>query len=173
MPTKMTGCVFRIKHDDQGTIFEHWGSNAGFTSYMVGSLAQRQGLVLMTNSDNGFALMAAIARTLAHHYNWPVLKPRQLEPVTLATQQLSAYVGTFATASQPDTAMQFLHLNDTLMLITKYQPKRPLIPVGKALFFDPESSSTFEFLQGRDEAVGWVRVTEASGYNNDFPKVEH
>jgi CubicO group peptidase (beta-lactamase class C family) len=60
----------------------HGGSNAGFQCRFVAFLdGSRQGLVIMTNGDNGGRLAAAIQRTVAQAYGWPDL---QLPPTARA-----------------------------------------------------------------------------------------
>ncbi|SMF77199.1 CubicO group peptidase, beta-lactamase class C family [Allosphingosinicella indica] len=52
-------------------IITHGGSNAGFQCRFTALLdGSRQGLVVMTNGDNGGALAAAIQRTVAGAYGW-------------------------------------------------------------------------------------------------------
>lgn len=53
------------------TAITHGGSNEGFQSRFAAYLdGTRQGLVVMTNGDNGGALAAAIHHTLAQAYGW-------------------------------------------------------------------------------------------------------
>jgi CubicO group peptidase (beta-lactamase class C family) len=50
----------------------HGGSNEGFQCRFAAFLdGSRQGVVIMTNSENGGRLAAAIQRTLAQAYGWP------------------------------------------------------------------------------------------------------
>lgn len=50
----------------------HGGGNAGYRCRFVAFLdGAREGVVIMTNSDNGAALVAAIHFTLARAYGWP------------------------------------------------------------------------------------------------------
>jgi CubicO group peptidase (beta-lactamase class C family) len=67
---------------DGARFIAHTGSNEGFqcrfTAFLNGS---RQGLVVMTNGDNGGRLAAAIQRTLARAYGWPDV---QLPPTARA-----------------------------------------------------------------------------------------
>ncbi len=54
------------------TILTHGGANQGFECRFVAFLdGSRQGLVVMTNGDNGGFLAAAIQRTLGSAYGWP------------------------------------------------------------------------------------------------------
>lgn len=53
-------------------IVTHGGANEGFECRFVAFLdGSRQGLVIMTNGDNGGFLAAAIQRTLTQVYGWP------------------------------------------------------------------------------------------------------
>ncbi|ETN96236.1 serine hydrolase domain-containing protein [Zhouia amylolytica] len=59
-----TGAAFR---------FRHTGVNAGFRCYVVSFADKGRGLVIMTNSDNGFPLIHEITRAISKVYNWPAL----------------------------------------------------------------------------------------------------
>jgi CubicO group peptidase (beta-lactamase class C family) len=54
--------------------FFHEGSNAGFTSFLIGYRSGK-GAIIMTNSDNGILLFDEIARSIAHEYDWPDAAP--------------------------------------------------------------------------------------------------
>jgi hypothetical protein len=49
------------------------GQNAGYQGYLILYPAAGQGLVVMTNSDNGSALAAALIARAAKAYGWPKL----------------------------------------------------------------------------------------------------
>ncbi len=56
--------------------FEHGGGNRGFQCYAFGFLdGSRQGAVIMTNSDVGGVLAAAILRSLGESYGWGEAAP--------------------------------------------------------------------------------------------------
>jgi hypothetical protein len=65
--------IFLIGERDSVRFF-HEGSNAGFTSFLIGYRSGK-GAIIMTNSDNGLLLMDEIARSIAHEYNWPDAAP--------------------------------------------------------------------------------------------------
>ena len=54
--------------------FGHGGANEGFRCQMVGIPATGQGLVIMTNSDNGGAMFQEVIKAAAEAYAWPALK---------------------------------------------------------------------------------------------------
>ncbi len=74
-------------------LFEHWGSNSGFTCYMVASLERKQGVVIMTNSDNGMSLMSYITRAVAIAYNWDFLQPRVFDSIAMNEAAMKRFTG--------------------------------------------------------------------------------
>lgn len=53
--------------------FRHSGRNAGFICYAVSFSDTGRGVVIMTNSDNGFPLIHEIVRAVSKEYDWPAL----------------------------------------------------------------------------------------------------
>lgn len=51
--------------------FRHTGANAGFTCYAISFANTGRGVVIMTNSDNGFPLIHEIVRAVSRAYGWP------------------------------------------------------------------------------------------------------
>jgi hypothetical protein len=51
------------------------GQNVGYQAYLMLLPASGQGLVVMTNSDNGSKLAEALIRRAAELYEWPPLGP--------------------------------------------------------------------------------------------------
>jgi hypothetical protein len=49
------------------------GQNVGFQGYLILYPASGQGMVVMTNSDNGFKLAEALIKRAAVAYGWPEL----------------------------------------------------------------------------------------------------
>ena len=62
--------------DIEGTlVLMKRGQNVGYQGYLVLLPTEGQGLVVMTNSDNGSILAEALIRRAAHLYGWPSLGP--------------------------------------------------------------------------------------------------
>jgi CubicO group peptidase (beta-lactamase class C family) len=51
------------------------GQNVGYQGYLILYPASGQGLVVMTNSDNGSKLAEALIKRAASAYGWPELPP--------------------------------------------------------------------------------------------------
>lgn len=160
----------RFPEDGSGLIFEHWGSNQGFTSYLVGSLYDKQALVVMTNSDKGFDLMAALARAVANYYDWPLIQTKQYSPVPVSEKTLSTFTGHYASPGHQEQQWQVKVQGGQLLMIEENAVTTELIPVGPRLFIDKTRNQTYEFLTDNKGHIGWVRVTQASGYNTDLPR---
>ena len=54
--------------------FSHNGANAGFRSLIVGCPATGQGVVILTNGDNGDAVQGEISALVARLYEWSPVK---------------------------------------------------------------------------------------------------
>jgi CubicO group peptidase (beta-lactamase class C family) len=61
-----------LVYDDGGNLFYfmHQGANDGFTSVMVAYPLRGQGVIIMTNSDNGNALWREILNSVSIEYGW-------------------------------------------------------------------------------------------------------
>lgn len=62
---------------DGSLVFMKRGQNAGYQAYVVLLPAEGQGMVVMTNSDNGSVLAEALIRRATQLYGWPDLGPLQ------------------------------------------------------------------------------------------------
>ena len=63
---------FQIGKEGEGWYFSHGGSNWGFQCHMIAHRLKGYGLVLMTNGDNGGALMQELRRRIQQAYKWDV-----------------------------------------------------------------------------------------------------
>ncbi len=58
-----------VNRKDSSYYFSHGGANEGFTCYYVGDVISGNGMVIMTNSDNG-SLSNEVANSVATVYGW-------------------------------------------------------------------------------------------------------
>jgi CubicO group peptidase (beta-lactamase class C family) len=63
---------FSVGKEGEGWYFSHGGSNWGFQCFAVAHRLKGYGLVIMTNSDSGGALMQELRRRLQQTYKWDV-----------------------------------------------------------------------------------------------------
>lgn len=157
--------------EDDQVLFEHWGSVAGFTSYMVGHLPENQALVVMANSDNGFNLMSMIAHAVAREYGWGQMEPTVYDEVAMPAERLPRFTGAFGSDPQSEPAFVF-SIEDGALVVREPEDEdaRLLVPVAEEMFISPSDNTSYQFIAASEGEIRWVRMTRASGYNSDFPK---
>ncbi len=153
--------------EKQDLLFEHWGSSPGFTCYMVASLNNKQGVVVMSNSDNGTILLSYIARAVAQEYNWDYLQPTIFEPTRLPVDELTPFVGKY---SGGDEEKLFEIFNGNLVTSDDENNKAKLIPVDEKKFILKDNNNLYEFLTDKDDKINYVRITNSDSFNNDYRK---
>ena len=75
---------FSVEQQGEGWYFGHGGSNWGFQCSMIAHRLKGYGVVIMTNGDNGGALMQEVRSRIHKAYQWDVLDkaiPRTYGPV--------------------------------------------------------------------------------------------
>ena len=71
------GTGFNVYQQGEGWYFSHMGVNQGYRSFLIGHQSKGYGLVVMTNSDGGFALIERICQRIQQSYNWDVLRTQR------------------------------------------------------------------------------------------------
>jgi CubicO group peptidase (beta-lactamase class C family) len=86
---------FLTGEDDKIESFGHGGANAGFRANFFNHTNTGDGIAIMTNSDNGGALMGEIMIRVAEVYGWSEDKPviKKINPMT--ADQLKSFVGNY------------------------------------------------------------------------------
>ena len=75
---------FQVSKQGEGWYFGHSGGNWGFQCNMIAHRLKGYGLVIMTNSDSGGALMQTLLRGITQAYKWDILDqpiPRTYGPI--------------------------------------------------------------------------------------------
>ena len=95
---------FSVSRIGQGWYFSHGGSNWGFRATLLAHKVKGYGLAIMTNADQGGAVMAEISRRIQMAYEWDSFAdpaPRGYRPpverteIDVAEALLATYVGTY------------------------------------------------------------------------------
>ncbi|MEO7984511.1 MAG: serine hydrolase domain-containing protein [Bacteroidota bacterium] len=98
--------------------FQHSAGNQGFSGVYFGSLEEGKGVVVVINSDAGFAVINQLVNSVANVYNWkgmanpakPIVKETVELPVTIAKDYLGLYreqQGAMAVITQKDGALWY------------------------------------------------------------------
>ena len=82
------------------SMFGHDGADAGFQALAIASLDGGYGVVIMANSENGFAIFEQIARTVFAEYGWAGSDPVH-ERFAMEATQKQKFIGTFVDGGLP------------------------------------------------------------------------
>jgi CubicO group peptidase (beta-lactamase class C family) len=111
--------------------FEHDGANEGYRCFLV-AYDEGDGVVVMTNSDNGGQLAAEIVRTVAHEYGWPDFVPAERTITKLEPTTLDAFVGVYRGSGLVFTITRE---GDQLFVQLAGQSRYPMFPQSERRFF--------------------------------------
>lgn len=136
----------------EGISFAHSGGTDGFRSQLYGYTHTGQGVVVMTNSDNGAALIDEILVSVSAEYGWPEFQIT--EKVALPSDPVAnaKLVGNYILVDKP---AQVVAEGDHLYLRSELFGERPmqLFAQSKNQFFMTAQDMTVEFQQvGNDKA---------------------
>jgi hypothetical protein len=95
------GLGFEIEKPGATPRFDHFGVNVGFVSVLQAYRDTGQGIVIMTNGQQGEKLITEILRSVAHEYAWPDFRPARHTLVKLSPEALNHLEGTY-TESGPE-----------------------------------------------------------------------
>jgi len=130
------------------TRFEHPGWNEGYHCFMGGWVGTGQGVVWMTNGENGNLLGQEVMRGLARVFGWP-----GFQPVTRAVAQIDPtvyglYEGHYRFTEEPDWGAIIAQEGDRLFWED--------VPDGLCFELYPESETVFFSLE-RPQRITFVR----------------
>ena len=111
------GLGFALRAGKGGLIFSHTGSVFGYKSNVAVSRDRGQGIAVMTNGDNGYALMMEIVRSVARVYGWPDDGISKAPLVDLPLAILQSYVGNFTGTLEGQTALLNIYLAGNALMI--------------------------------------------------------
>jgi CubicO group peptidase (beta-lactamase class C family) len=111
--------------------FDHSGANEGyrceFVAYQAGD-----GVVVMTNSDNGREVAEQVIAAIAYEYGWPDFRPPERTVVPMDPAAFAALVGRYQLSSGPICAIT--RVGDQLFTQLPGQPRVRLFPMGEREF---------------------------------------
>jgi CubicO group peptidase (beta-lactamase class C family) len=142
--------------DGQGSSarFSFAGANVGYKCRMLGYMNSSQGVVVMTNSENGAELTAEILRSVAAEYGWPDFHPRERVIVKVDPRIYDSYVGEYEIA--PAFILVVTREGDKLMSQAMPRPLPPSAAGQPKSEMFPESETTF-FLKDADAQLTFIK----------------
>jgi CubicO group peptidase (beta-lactamase class C family) len=122
--------------------FEHGGANDGYRCYFF-AYDSGDGIVIMTNGDNGWDLIEDIRRTVAHDYGWPDLQPPMRELENISAAQFDHVAGTYRSA--PAFAITFTREGDRYFAQATDDQQEEIFPEGAGAYFTKRFDRQFFF----------------------------
>lgn len=124
--------------------FGHGGANAGYRANLIAYPNSGDGIVIMSNSDNGDRLFRSITIAVGDVFGWPGSEPRTIVPVSVPAQALLDVAGRYTGFGQ---SVEVASINGTLWAtIADGPPSFELFPQGSDLFV-PEEGVPVQFIR--------------------------
>ena len=139
-----TGLGVGLAGEGQDLRFTHGGSNKGFRSYLVMYPERGDGVVVMTNGDEGAALMMEVVRAVARAYEWPDYAPAVREVANVPSARLDELAGTYRTRGS-QRAFEVTREGGTLLVETPRGSRFTFLPTSERRFVAIEDGSTMSF----------------------------
>lgn len=156
------GFIIEGSGDD---VYFHWeGRTAGFACALLAFPAKKQGIVAMTNSDNGQILIEEIFRAAAAAYDWPHFKPVERPLYRLDPSIYEKYVGRYEIS--PDYVLDVKYEDYYLIIQPTGQAPTKFYVESETVFFSVDPFIRIQFR--RDERGN---VTHLVLWQQDFEQI--
>lgn len=97
-----------LRGEGDSLVFSHGGKNAGFTNNFLGFANKGQGIVVMTNCDNGNVIIQEILRAASAYFDWNLFSPEIVEYVELEEEVENLLTGDFVHEDGVDGNPEYL-----------------------------------------------------------------
>ncbi|WP_233080942.1 serine hydrolase domain-containing protein [Rheinheimera soli] len=159
-----TGLGFFVEQQQDRTSFSHSGGNEGFRTLLFGYTKTGQGAVVLTNSDNGRALIQEIFASIAAEYNWPDFKVVQKSTVSPDATLNKKLAGEYLLLNQPAHVFaeaDRLYLQSNLLSSNRLELHRE----ADSSFFLTVSDTTVRFeTDTKNKPTGFSLIRGANTY---------
>jgi CubicO group peptidase (beta-lactamase class C family) len=154
------GLGFVVDERDGWTWITHAGWNEGFHSDMIGFLGAGQGVVWMTNGENGKLLGQEVMRGLVKVFGWPGFQSVEKSVAKVDPAVFSQYVGKYRYIDYPDFGVEIIKDGDHLFLQESQGGVRyQLYPESETDFFCLPRSEEITFIKN-DKGEGEILIGE-------------
>ncbi|WP_262694568.1 serine hydrolase domain-containing protein [Kordiimonas aquimaris] len=136
------GVGFFLNNKGEVTSFSHGGANEGFRANLFAHTETGDGVAVMTNGDNGGALIAEILTRISELYNWQERKPVIKTLVELTSEQLTSLAGTYITDDSDSHEIIVTTEGETIVVnIGEFVVDQVFYPEGETAFFTMKGAS--------------------------------
>ncbi len=141
------GIGFFLTRHDGVTYFGHGGVDEGFQAELLMNAQTGDGIAMMTNSDQGQALMGEVLPAVAAEYEWPGF-PRAVASTTVSQAHLRELAGSYEVDA--DTILRVALDRDHLELRRPFFTPTALVPIADSTFVSRDDSARFVFVKAAD-----------------------
>lgn len=136
-----------LKNSGDSIALAYGGWNEGYMCDVYSYLKSGSGVVIMTNSNNGYMLIQEIYRSLATEYGWPDFKPASVKTVDVPSSVLAGYVGTYKATLDGNKELTFDLVQKSGSFFSVMDNKSyQLYPIGEREFLIPDQDWRFKVL---------------------------
>lgn len=146
------------------TSFAHSGGNHGFRAQLYGYTGTGQGVVVLTNSDNGAALIEEILTSVAAEYDWPEFRVVEKSTIAADAAVNASLAGDYQLLDQP---AHVVAEGDRLYFQSDLFGKQrmELFAESRARFFMTAQDMAVDFERaGNGEVIGFSLIRGAGTY---------
>ena len=139
---------------DSSEWFTHGGSNAGYRCTMIARIKDGQGVVIMTNGNQGARLYNEILRSFSISYNWDIFKPKTRIVIRLPKDQLGQFTGKYGHLPENKYQVNVGKLGDFLEITQLWNDiKFPIYSMGRNDFIEGEEGVSFDFKRNENGSI--------------------
>ena len=164
------GRGFALANGKGGLIFNHSGSVFGYKSYVSVYRDRGRGIAVMTNGDNGYALMMEIVRSVARVYGWPDDGIFRARIVEVPQAILQTYAGNYSATLDGQPVLLEIYLAGNALMIRSMLmgtgTRSDLYPISNDTFLlkdDTNIPGTLAFTKGGSGGVTGLTIALSAG----------
>ena len=148
------GLGFGINKRGGALYFSHGGSNEGFRCLLVAHREKGYGAAIMTNGENGDAILPEVLRAIGAAYQWEGYPTGEIEPAKLDAAALAARAGRYQVST--DEILTLTPKGERMEARFSLQKGFQLIPLSPDSFVRSDADVRYQFSKdssGRDQVV--------------------
>jgi len=158
------GLGLNVQDEGEWLRFSHGGANEGYRAQLLMFPGRGDGIVVMTNGDNGASLFSPVIQAVGRARGWPDSSPRVVTPAAVSRQDLEDVVGRY---SNGQILVEVGIEGDRLMMSVPGSPSGEIVPQGNDAYLVLDAGFEIRFL--RDSGSG--RIVSASGAGLTLPRL--
>ena len=136
--------------------FAHGGSNEGFRCFLSAYPERKQGVVIMTNGDNGGYLYSEILRSVSAEYGWDDFKPKTKLRIEVNPDVYNDLTGKYQLG--PDYVITITKEEDRLFVLFPDGVKNECFPKSETSYFLADQDAEMTFIKNDKDEVTEIRT---------------